>query len=152
MDKIKKVERKVSTETLKTRDELIKLGVDLESFHFEFEPRYKRLLAFLDSSGKIHWDIDKVGFALFLPSLTDKQKDFVIYFAVTLQECIVTTGPKGRDSKETSPYLYLSIPTLSRVSEEEVYSYLFPNDLFSLEDFSISFKFYPSVKYREFII
>ncbi len=152
MDKIKKIERKLSREILKTKDELVKFGVDLEGFCFEFEPRYRKLLEALDNSEKIYHDLNKVGFALFLPSLTDKQKDFVVYFAVTLQECIVTTGPKGRDSKETSPYLYISIPTLSRVSEEEAYAYLLPNDLFSLEEFSISFKFYPSVKYREFII
>jgi hypothetical protein len=153
---IEPIEMKLFVEINKAKNDLLNLGVDLESFFFEFEPRYRKLLEHLRDSGKICLDINKVGFALFLPSLTDKRKDFVVYFSVDLKKCIVTTATKSENSKEIFPYLLVSIPISPSVSEKDIYShidsYLLPNDFFSIIKEDIIFKFSPLVKYRELVI
>jgi hypothetical protein len=153
MDKIKKVEERINKEILLTKDELLtNYGVELESFKFEFEPRYKNLIENLDNSKKIYFDPGRVGFALFIPSIEDKQRDFVVYFAIALQKSIITTAPKSGDSKEEFPYLLISIPASLSLSKEDVYSHLLPSDSFLLENGYITFRFNPLVRYKEFII
>ena len=153
MDKIKKMEEKITKEILIAKDELLtNYGVELESFNFEFEPRYKKLIENLDNSKKIYFDPGRVGFALFIPSIEDKQRDFVVYFAIALQKSVVTTAPKTDNSKEEFPYLLISVPASLSLSEEDVYSHLLPNDSFLLEKGHITFRFNPLVRYKEFII
>jgi len=153
MDKIKKLEEKILKEILIAKDELlITHGVELESFNFEFEPRHKKLIENLDTSKKIYFDPGRVGFVLFIPSIKDKQRDFVVYFAIALQKAIVTTAPKSDNSKEEFPYLLISIPASLNLSKKDVYSHLLPSDSFLLEKGYIIFRFNPLMRYREFII
>ena len=153
MDKIKKMEEKITKEILIAKDELLKnYGVELESFNFEFEPKYKKLIENLDNSKKIYFDPDKVRFALFIPSIGDKQKDFVVYFAIVLQKAIVTASPKSDNSKEEFPYLLISIPASPSLSKKDVYSHLSSNGSFLLEKGYLTLKFKSFVEYREFII
>jgi hypothetical protein len=152
MDKIKKIEKKVLSEILNSKDELINLGVELEDLHFEFEPRYIKLLEDLENSQKIFLDRYPVEFVLLLPSLLGGRKYISLRFLPVWREFIVTASiDSAEDLEEARPYLYLFIPTFSSLSEKDIRSYL-PDDLFSLEDGYIALKFKPLVKYREFII
>lgn len=152
MDKIKNLENSINEKVISAKDELINLGVELESFYFEFEPRYKKLLEYLENSGKINLSFYLVGFALFIPSLLYKE-DFVVYFAPPLDSPVVTKSSRNSDSQEKIPYLYISIPSFSSTSSEEINSYLLPGDSFSLTDGDITLRFtIHSVKYKELIL
>jgi len=153
MDKIKNLEYSINEKVISAKDELLNLGVDLENFYFEFEPRYKRLLEYLESSGKISLSFYLVGVALFIPSLLYNKKDFVVYFAPPLDSPVVTTASRDNDSQEKIPYLYISIPSSSNTSSEEINSHLLPSDWFSLVDGAITLRFtISSVKYTELLL
>jgi len=153
MDKIRKIEKRLISEIFNSKDKLINLGVELEDFHFEFEPRYIKLLEDLENSGKICLDRYPIEFALLLPSLLDGRKCISLSFLPTWGKFIVIAYTDVvEDLEEPQPYLYISIPALSGLFEKDIHPYLLPDDLFSLEDGRITLKFRPLVKYREFII
>jgi hypothetical protein len=154
MDKIKKIEKMLISEIFNSKDKLINFGVELEDFHFEFEPRYIKLLESLENHSKICLDKYPIEFMLLIPSLINRQLCFSLRFLPTWREFIVTTSTDVvEDYKEPKqPYLYIFIPTFSGIFEKDVLPYLLPDDLFYLEDGYITLKFRPQVKYREFII
>jgi hypothetical protein len=150
MEKIKKLERKIHEEINKSKDELINFGVELENFHFEFESKYTKLLEYLDKSRKICLDRYSVEFVLMLPSLINKREGVCIRFLPVLKESVV--APAINAVEDLEPSLYIFIPTLGGVFEEDIYFYLSPNDLFSLGDGFLSLKLKPLVKYIEFVL
>jgi len=153
MDKVKKIEKKLLSEILKSKDKLINFGIELEDFHFEFEPRHIKLLEYLENSGKICLDRYPIEFSLLLPSLLDGRKCVSLSFLPAWREFIVTAYiDVTEDFEEAKPYLYISIPALSNIFEKDIRSYLLPDDLVSLEDGHITLRFSPLVKYKEFII
>ncbi len=154
MDKIKKIEKMLRSEIFKHREKLIDLGVELEDFHFEFDPKHIKLLEHLENSKKICLDRYPIEFMLLLPSLLNKKLIFSLRFLPSWREFIVTaTIDEAESSKETKqPYLYIFIPNFSGIFAEDILPYLLSEDLFYLEDGYLTLKLKPLVKYREFIL